>query len=102
MAHVTDPTLRPLHAKIYAALKEYWELTGQGPSKDELMRAVGVSMTTVIQAVRELRSRGYVHAPRFQVRAVKPTDMDRTLSSTPPDPWQELNDDKPNFWRMGE
>lgn len=101
VTHVVDPTLRPTWVTVYAALREYWLLSGQGPSKDELMRACKISMTTVIQAIRELRARGYVHAPKFTVRGVKPTDMDRTISKYPPDPWAELDDaDTPRFWKV--
>lgn len=101
MTHVVDPTLRNTWVTIYAALREYWLLTGQGPSKDELMRAAAVSMTTVIQAVNELRRRGYVTAPKHQTRAVKPTDLDRTISNKPRDPWEALEDDSaPRYWDM--
>jgi len=92
MPHVIDPTLRPLHAKIYEAIREHWLTSGQGPSKLELMRACGVSMTTVIQATNELRRRGFVLAPKFSVRGIKPTDMERTVSTKPLDPWAELDD----------
>lgn len=98
--HVVDPTLRNTWVTVYAALREYWLLAGQGPSKDELMRAAKVSMTTVIQAINELRRKGYVHAPKFQTRAVKPTDLDRTISNKPLDPWAELDDDTPQYWNM--
>lgn len=100
MPHVTDPTLRPTWVTVYAALRECWLVYGQGPSKDELMRACKISMTSVIQAIRELRSRGYVHAPKFAVRGVKPTDLNRTISNRPLDPWAELEDDQPKYWRV--
>jgi DNA-binding transcriptional MocR family regulator len=100
MPHVTDPTLRPTWVTVYAALREYWLLTGQGPSKDELMRAAKVSMTTVIQAINELRRRGYVVSPKFGVRQTKPTDLDRVISREPPDPWAELDEGTAaKFWK---
>lgn len=102
MTHVVDPTLRNTWVTVYAALREYWLIAGQGPSKDELMRACKVSMTTVIQAVNELRRRGYVHAPKHQTRAVKPTDLDRTISNQPPDPWAELEEPAVRFWKVPE
>lgn len=100
MPHVVDPELRNTWVTVYAALREYWMLSGQGPSKDELMRAAKVSMTTVIQAINELRRKGYVHAPKFAVRSCKPTDMNRTISNRPLDPWAELDDDTNRFWDL--
>jgi DNA-binding transcriptional MocR family regulator len=101
MTHVTDPTLRPTWVTVYAALREYWLLTGQGPSKDELMRAAKVSMTTVIQAVNELRRRGYVTAPKHQIRSVRPTDLERIITNRPPDPWAELDEGtESRFWKL--
>ena len=99
MVHVVDPTIRELHAKVYEALREYWLLSGQGPSKDDIMRAVKCSMTTIIQAARELRNRGYIHAPKHAIKSMKPTDMDRTISKYPPDPWAELEEPTTKFWR---
>jgi DNA-binding transcriptional MocR family regulator len=101
MAHVVDPTLRNTWVTVYAALREYWLLSGQGPSKDELMRAAKISMTSVIQATRELRARGYITAPKFGVRQMKPTDLDRTISNRPPDPWAELEEPATKFWKTG-
>ncbi len=99
MVHVVDPELRPIWVKVYAALVEYWQLSGQGPSKDELMRACKCSMTSVIQAVNELRRKGYVTAPKFGVRSVKPTDLERSISREPPDPWAELDEEPQTFWK---
>ena len=100
MPHVVDPTLRPTWVTVYAALLEYWQLTGQAPSKDELMRAAKVSMTTVIQAINELRRRGYVLAPKHQIRSVRPTDLERTISNREPDPWADLDEPAPTFWKI--
>jgi DNA-binding transcriptional MocR family regulator len=102
MTHIVDPTLRNTWVTVYEALRQYWLLSGSGPSKDELMRAAKVSMTTVIQAVNELRRRGYVVAPKHQTRAVKPTDLERTISREPLDPWAELDDDQPSYWRTDD
>ena len=101
MTHVVDPELRPIWVQVYAALREFWLLNGQGPSKDELMRACKCSMTSVIQAVNELRRKGYVTAPKFSVRSVKPTDLDRTISREAPDPWAELEEPATKFWKTG-
>jgi hypothetical protein len=102
MPHVVDPTLRPIWIHVYAALKEYWEITGGahgGPSKDELMRACKCSMTSIMQATRELRNRGYIHAPKHAIRALRPTDMSRTISREPPDPWGDLEEPR-QYWKV--
>ncbi|MFA5898340.1 MAG: hypothetical protein WC829_04425 [Hyphomicrobium sp.] len=91
MTHIVDPTLRPIHAKIYAAIMEAWTDYGYAPSHVEIRDACfPCSLTTVQQAIRELKRRGYITAPKFQQRGAKPTDMERTISREPLDPWREL------------
>jgi len=90
VTHLVDPTLRPFHADVYAAIREAWLEHGFAPSQHELALACMCSSTTVINAIRELRKRGYIHAPKFAMRTVKPTDMERTISVEPLDPWGAL------------
>lgn len=97
MPHVIDATLRPIHAKVYMAVREAWLEHGIAPSQMELQLACQCSGTTVHQAIRELRKRGYVVAPKFAVRAIKPTDFERTISVKPLDPWAPL--DEVTFFR---
>lgn len=89
MAHVVDPELRPLQVDVYMAIREAWLDYGMGPTQRELSLAVGCSDTSVVYALRALRRKGYITAPRFQVRASKPTDLERTLAWKD-DPWDDL------------
>lgn len=102
MPHEVDETLRPLHADIYEALREAWYWFGAAPSQHELQLACRCSSTTVQQAFRELRKRGLILAPKFGVREAKPTDMDRTVSCAPLDPWADIDRDGPRFWKLPE
>ena len=90
MTHVVDPELRPLHIEIYNAILEAWLDYGRAPSKMEIRDATLCSITTVTQGVNLLKRKGYVTAPKHQVRAIKPTDLDRTLSREPLAPWADL------------
>lgn len=101
MPHKVDPTLRPFHAQIYAAIREAWLEHGIAPSQIELRNAVGCSITTVIQGLTELRKRGYITAEKFAARSVQPTDFNLTISTEPPDPWASLDEVrffKPPAW----
>lgn len=102
MSHEVHPTLSPYHADIYEALREAWFWFGAAPSQYELQTACRCSSTTVQQAFRELRKRGLILAPKFSTRSAKPTDMSRTISTAPRDPWGELSTDKPKFWVLPE
>lgn len=97
MPTVIDKTLRPFHLSVYEALTEAWRDYGSSPSKDELSRACRCSSTTVHQAIRELRRRGYILAPKHGIRALKPTDIDRVILLEEPDPWADLVP-KPKYW----
>lgn len=100
MAHEIHPTLRPLHAEVYEAIREAWYWFGEAPSQYELQRACKCSSTSIQNAFRELRKRGLIVAPKFGTRAVKPTDINRTVSREPPDPWAELaRADGPTYWK---
>lgn len=97
MTHVVDPDLRPAHIEVYNAIVEATQVHGVQPSKKELSLACQVSTTTVQQSVDILRRKGYIHAPRHQIRALRPTDPNRTISRAPPDPWAELEPKKTYF-----
>ena len=102
MPHVVDPRIRPLFCQIYEATRQHWLETGYGPSKDDLSRACGCSLTSIIAAVKALKAKGYVISQKHVIRGIKPTDLDRTLSTFAPkrDPWAELADDEPDhiYW----
>ena len=99
MVHVVDPTLRPLHADIYAAIREAWVDYGRAPSQMEIRDATLCSITTVVQGIKELKRRGYITAPKHMVRSMKPTDLDRTISCEPLPPWAELEPPR-KFFRI--
>ena len=65
----------------------------------ELSRACRCSTTGVVDAIKVLRAKGYIHAPRFQIRSLMPTDIERTISREPIDPWAELAPPKKYFVR---
>lgn len=113
MAHEVHPDMSIFHVNIYNAIREYiWygigqdpanrtdrSLPGEGPSKQELQLACRCSSTTVNQAFAELRRRGLIFAPKHSVRSARPTDLERTISKEPLDPWAELEKpDGPTFW----
>lgn len=92
-----DPTLRRHHARVYAAIREALLDYGESPSMSELQHACLISSTTVIQAVRELRKRGYITHQKFKPRSLGLTDIDREIRHEEPDPW---NFDPPErFWQ---
>lgn len=97
MTHVVDPELRPAHIEVYNAIVEATQVHGVQPSKMELARACQLSTTTVQQSVAILRRKGYIHAPKHQIRALRPTDPNRTISREPPDPWAALAEPKAYF-----
>jgi DNA-binding transcriptional MocR family regulator len=95
-----DETLRPFHAKIYQAIREAWTDYGMAPSQHEMMLAAQCSSTTVQQALKELRKRGYIVAPKHGTRAARPTDLHRIIRIEPPDPWAGLQDEpEPKLFR---
>lgn len=100
MPHVVDKTLRDTHVAVYAAILEAWLDYGKSPSKIELRDATRYSITTIQQVVTDLRNMGYIVAPKFQARSLRPTDFQRTLSNTDPDPWATLKTVK--FWKADE
>lgn len=99
MPHEIYPDLNPYYVKIYEATREAWWHFGAAPSQAELQRACLCSSTTVQAAIKELRKRGLVVAPKFGARSVKPTDLTRTISREPLDPWADLTDTgKSKYW----
>ena len=98
MPHIVDPKLRPLHADVYMALREYWLMTGHGPSKQELSLACCCSNATIVEATRELLKRGWIVNPKFVVRSMKPTDFDLTVARNAPGPWDDLAEER-RFWK---
>lgn len=117
MSHEIFPDMSLYHIRIYEAIREYiWYGIGQdprnrtdrdapglGPSKQELQLACRCSSTTVNQAFAELRRRGLIIAPKHSVRSARPTDIERTISKTEPDPWADVaEDDGPKFWQLPE
>lgn len=101
MPHRTDPALSGKFViPVYEALREAWNEHGRGPSQYELSLSCKCSTTSVINALRLLRKRGYIHAPAGGYRTTKPVDLDLTLSAEEPDPWADL-DEKPanRYWR---
>lgn len=103
MPHEVHPTLSPYHARIYEAIREAHWFFGEAPSQAELTRACLCSGTTVQQAIKELRKRGLITAEKFTARSLKPTDLTRTISTEPLDPWAGLADTgKSRFWVMPE
>jgi hypothetical protein len=96
--HEICPDMSPYTVRTYMAIREHWYYKGSGPSQFELQLACRCSSTTVRHAFVDLRRRGLLLAPKFGVRTAKPTDMSRTISNAPLDPWAELADDGPVYW----
>ena len=96
--HEIYPDMSPYTVRVYEAIRERWFYFGTGPSQFELQIACRCSSTTVRHAFADLRRRGLILAPKYGVRTSKPTDMGRTISVAPLDPWAELSDDGPKYW----
>lgn len=92
-----DPSLKDHTIKVYAALLQCWRDHGQSPSYQNLEHACGISAPTVRKAVKALKEKGYVLAPKFQARSIKPTDLDRVLLNKVPNPWDSLAPPKKYF-----
>lgn len=97
MPTVIDKDIRPYHLAIYEAIREAWIDYGASPSRDELSQAVKCSLATVNQGIAVLRQRGYIEAPKYAVRMLKPTDINRVVLRAPPDPWDDLLPPK-KYW----
>ena len=100
MPHVIDPDLTPGWCRIYEALRQGWRDFGIGASQSELAKATGFSMTTVHDAIKVLRRKGHITAPKHGARSAKPVDLERTIShnaATARMPWDEVADN-PRIW----
>lgn len=95
-----DPDLTEATAKIYNSLREHVLLANEAPSKMKLAHSCLLSTVTVYKAEKVLLAKGYITSEKNGIRTMRPTDLDRVLSPTPPDPWDELDLDKPKFWRV--
>lgn len=98
--HTTDPTLRPPHVKIYAAIAEYWREYGRSPSQMELRDATLYSITTVVAVLKDLKRKGFITNTKFGTRSIQLTDWERTLGSKEMDPWESLSQVK--FFKPNE
>lgn len=98
MPIVVDPSLTPAYIEVYNAIREAILRHKIAPSQTELRRALGCSSTTVVNALRELKKRGYIEQQKFAVRGLSLVDHDLKLSRKPVDPWEE-DLDTPNIWR---
>lgn len=98
MSHIVDPDLRASHCTVYECLRQYCLLTGKSPSKQELANSARLSTVTVYQAEKILKAKGYITGVKDESRTMRPTDLERTLSNAPLDPWAEL--DEVIYWRL--
>ena len=97
MTHLVDPTLTDHTVEVYAAILQAHRDFGEAPSYMNLQHACRISAPTVRKAIRDLKARGLITAPKFQVRAIKPTDLERTVSNREPSPWDAVAPPKKYF-----
>ena len=90
MTHVVDEDLTSYDVKVYAAVLQAWNDFGISPSYIELQQGCFCSSPTIRKAIQKLKKKGYVTAPKYQVRAIRPTDPERTISNKPLAPWASL------------
>lgn len=102
MTHVVDPTLTDHTVEVYAAILQANRDFGESPSYMQIQHACRISAPTVRKAIKDLKQRGFIVAPKFQVRAIKPTDLERTISNKPANPWDEIAPPKRYFKRSDE
>lgn len=98
MPVIVEPKLRPAYIATYNAIREAITVHGVSPSLRELMAGLGVSQTTVIAAIKELKKRGHITQEKFAARSIRLVDPERILSKTPVDPWDE-DLDTPRIWK---
>lgn len=98
MPTVVDPSLTPAYIEVYNAIREAILHHKTAPSQTELRNALGCSSTTVVNALRELRKRGYIEHQKYTVRGLSLVDPELRLSRKPVDPWEE-DLDTPRIWR---
>lgn len=92
-----EQDLTDYDVNIYEALRQAWNDFGLCPSYEQLQHACLCSAPTVRKAVTKLRAKGLITARKYQVRSLKPTDLDRRLVNKPPDPWADLAPPKKYF-----
>jgi hypothetical protein len=97
LPHVVDEDLTDLQLRVYAALQQAWNDFGLCPSQMQLQHACHCSQPVVLKAIRILKAKGYIIAPKFQVKAIRLTDPERTISNAPLKPWDELAPPKKYF-----
>jgi SOS-response transcriptional repressor LexA len=101
MRTVVDPTLRPAYVWVYRAIHEAITEHGISPTKGEITRAVGCSSTTVINAVRELKARGFITETKYEARSIRLVDPEVMVRREPLPPWEEdLN--IPKLWATAD
>lgn len=91
---LTDNTIH-----VYQAILQAVTDFGESPSYQQIQHACHISAPTVRKAITILKRKGFIVAPKFQVKAIKPTDVSRTLRNRPPDPWEELQPPRKYFKR---
>ena len=100
LPEIIDPELTDNTIHVYAAILQCTGDFGESPSYQQLQHACQISAPTVRKAITILKRKGLITAPKFQVRAIKPTDPERVLRNRPPDPWDELKPPK-KYFRKG-
>lgn len=90
MTYKIDTELTDFDVKVYEALRQAINDFGMSPSNMELQHACLTSSATVYKAIRKLRRKGYIIAPKFHARAMRPTDSELELGNAPKNPWDNL------------
>lgn len=98
MPVIVDKTLTPAYIAVYNAIREGIVEHDLCPSQTELRKAIGCSSTTIVNAVRELKARGYITQEKFVTRGISLVDPNIRLSRKEIDPWEE-DLDTPRIWR---
>jgi hypothetical protein len=95
-----DTELNKIAADMHNSAREFWLLTGRAPSKQELARSCKCSLVSIYKAEKVLKRKGYMTGVKGEARTLVPTDLNRVILHEEPDPWAELDEDQPRFWRM--
>ena len=100
MTIVVDTDLNKIAADMHNSAREFLLLTGRSPSKQELARSCKCSLVSIYKAEKLLKRKGYMTGVKGEARTLVPTDLNRVILHEDPDPWAELDEDAPRFWRM--
>lgn len=100
MTIVVDTDLNKIAADMHNSAREFLLLTGRSPSKQELARSCKCSLVSIYKAEKVLKRKGYMTGVKGEARTLVPTDLNRVILHEEPDPWAELDEDQPRFWRM--